>query len=113
MRILFMGTPDIAATCLGALLDGGFDVVGAVSQPDRPVGRGMVLTPPPVKVRAEAAGIPVYQPETLKDGALLPILEERKPDLIAVVAYGKILPEYVLHYPRHGCINVRVSLLPK
>ena len=113
MRVLFMGTPDIAATALGALLDGGFTVVGAVSQPDRPRGRGMTLTPPPVKVLAEEKGIPVYQPETLRDGALLPVLAECKPDVIAVVAYGKILPEYVLSYPRYGCINLHVSLLPR
>ncbi len=113
MKVLFMGTPEIAATVLSALLDGGLDVVGCVSQPDRPKGRGMVLTPPPVKVLAEARGIPVFQPESLKDGALLPVLEELSPDVIAVVAYGKILPEYILSYPRYGCVNLHVSLLPK
>ena len=114
MRVLFMGTPDIAATALSALLDdGGFDIVGAVCQPDRPRGRGMVLTPPPVKVLALSRGIPVFQPETLKDGALLPTLRSLSPDVIAVVAYGKILPEEVLNYPKHGCINLHVSLLPR
>ena len=113
LKVLFMGTPEIAEKALAALLADGFPVVGAVTQPDRPRGRGMVLTPPPVKVLAEAHGIPVYQPETLKDGALMPILEELSPDVIAVVAYGKILPSSVLSYPRYGCVNVHVSLLPK
>ncbi|MBQ9735757.1 MAG: methionyl-tRNA formyltransferase [Clostridia bacterium] len=113
MRVLFMGTPDIAATALSALLEGGFTVVGAVSQPDRPRGRGMTLTPPPVKVLAKERGIPVYQPESLRDGALLPLLDACRPDVIAVVAYGKILPEYVLNYPAYGCINLHVSLLPR
>ena len=113
MRVLFMGTPEIAATALSALLSDGFDVVGCVSQPDRPKGRGMVLTPPPVKVLAEEHGIPVYQPDTLKDEALLPVLAELAPDVIAVVAYGKILPDYVLNYPKYGCVNLHVSLLPK
>ena len=113
MRVLFMGTPDIAATVLAALLESGYTVVGAVSQPDRPRGRGMTLTPPPVKVLATEKGIPVYQPETLRDGALLPVLEACRPDVIAVVAYGKILPEYILSYPMYGCINLHVSLLPR
>ena len=113
MRVLFMGTPDIAATCLEGLLASHHEVVGAVCQPDKPRGRGMVLTPPPVKVTAEKAGLAVYQPESLKDGAFLPVLEQTRPDVIAVVAYGKILPPYILEYPKYGCINVHVSLLPK
>lgn len=113
MKVLFMGTPDIAASCLDALALGGVELVGAVCQPDRPVGRGMILTPPPVKKKAEELGIPVFQPERLKDGELLPVLEQTAPDLIIVVAYGKILPAYILHYPRYGCINLHVSLLPK
>ena len=113
MRVLFMGTPEIAATALSALLADGFDVVGCVSQPDRPKGRGMVLTPPPVKVLAMEHGIPVFQPDTLKDGSFLSVLENTSPDVIAVVAYGKILPEYVLSFPKHGCVNLHVSLLPK
>lgn len=113
MRVLFMGTPEIAAAALSALLADDFTVVGAVSQPDRPRGRGMVLTPPPVKVVAEEHGIPVYQPESLKDEALLPVLEELRPDVIAVVAYGKILPSYLLRFPKYGCVNLHVSLLPK
>ncbi len=113
MRILFMGTPDIAAKCLEKLIEGGVSVVGAVSQPDRPKGRGHKLAPTDVKIAAEKASIPVFQPEKIKSGELLPVLEELKPDLIAVVAYGKILPEYVLSYPKYGCVNMHASLLPK
>ncbi len=113
MKILFMGTPEIAASCLTALSKAGHRVCGAVCQPDKPVGRRYVLTPPPVKVAAAALGIPVFQPETLRDGALLPVLRTSAPELIAVVAYGKLLPPYVLEFPRYGCINLHVSLLPK
>lgn len=113
MRILFMGTPEFAVCSLAALVDAGHDVVGVVSQPDKPKGRKMVLTPPPVKVFAEEKGIPVFQPKSLKDGALLPVLEVLSPELIVVVAYGKLLPDYVLSFPKHGCVNVHASLLPK
>ena len=113
MRILFMGTPDIAAACLNALIEAGMNVVGAVSQPDKPKGRGHKLMPTEVKEAAMSANIPVFQPETLKNGELMPILEDLKPDIIAVVAYGKILPKYIIDYPKHGCINVHASLLPK
>ncbi len=113
MRILFMGTPDIAATCLCRLVDDGHDVIAAVSQPDKPKGRKYILTPPPVKVAALERGIPVYQPEKMKDGEFEALLSELDPELIAVVAYGKILPKFALDYPRYGCINVHASLLPK
>ena len=113
MRILFMGTPDIARDCLAALCDAGRDVVAVVTQPDKPKGRGYVLTPPPVKVYATEKNIPVYQPATLRDEAFAELLAEIDPDLIAVVAYGKILPKNVLDYPKFGCINVHASLLPK
>lgn len=113
MKILFMGTPDIAAECLEALINAGMDVAGAVSQPDRPKGRGHKTAPTEVKAAAEKYGIPVFQPEKLKNGELMPVLEELKPDIIAVVAYGKILPEYIINYPEYGCINVHASLLPK
>lgn len=113
MRILFMGTPDIAATCLEALIKADLTVVGAVSQPDKPKGRGHKLMPTDVKLMAEEYGIPVFQPERLKEGQLQPVLDELKPDIIAVVAYGKILPKYVLDFPKHGCVNMHVSLLPK
>lgn len=113
MRILFMGTPDFAAASLNAMVNAGFDVVGAVSQPDKPKGRGHKMIPTDVKVAAEAANIPVYQPETLKNGELKPVLDELKPDVIVVAAYGKILPPYVIEYPKYGCLNVHASLLPK
>ena len=113
MRILFMGTPDFAVPSLRALADSGEEIVGVVTQPDKPKGRGYVLTPPPTKVLAEAHGIPVYQPVTLKDGAFEEVLRTLAPDLVAVVAYGKILPKYLLDYPRYGCINLHASLLPK
>ncbi len=113
MNVLFMGTPDFAVPCLKALLDNKYNVSGVVTQPDKPKGRGHKLAPPPVKECAMENNIPVYQPESLRDKALLPVLEDLKPDVIIVVAYGKILPEYILNFPKHGCINVHASLLPK
>ena len=112
MRILFMGTPDIAAACLRHLLDEGREVVGVVCQPDKPKGRGNKMLPPPTKELALERGIPVFQPFTLKDGAFENELKELNPDVIIVVAYGKILPSYVLNFPRYGCMNLHVSLLP-
>lgn len=113
MKILFMGTPDFAVPCLDILVSNGFDVCGAVTQPDKPKGRGHKLTPPPVKEYAISKNIPVYQPQTLKDGEFEKVLDELKPQLIAVVAYGKILPEYILGFPEYGCVNVHGSVLPK
>lgn len=113
MKILFMGTPDFAAVSLQALIDEGLDVVGVISQPDKPKGRGHKLQPTDVKVTAQSAGLNVYQPETLKNNAIADLFDELKPDLIAVAAYGKLLPEYVLNYPKYGCVNVHASLLPK
>ncbi len=113
MRILFMGTPDIAATCLAELIKDKKDVIAVVSQPDKPKGRGYTLTPPPVKVLAEENGIAVYQPSTLRGEEFAELLRELNPELIAVVAYGKILPKNVIDYPKYGCINVHASLLPK
>lgn len=113
MRVLFMGTPDIAASCLSALAASHHKLCGVVTSPDKPRGRKYVMTPPPVKVRAEELSLPVYQPERLRDGELLPVLTACEPDVIVVVAYGKILPKYVLEYPRYGCLNLHVSLLPK
>ena len=112
MRIVFMGTPDFARVSLQSLVEAGLRPVAVVTQPDKPRGRGYTLTPPPVKVYAEEQGIPVHQPETLRGGAFDPTLSELAPDLIVVVAYGKILPLSVLNAPRHGCINVHGSLLP-
>lgn len=113
MRVLFMGTPEIAASCLSALAASHHELVGVVTSPDKPKGRKYVMTPPPVKVTAESLSLPVYQPERLRDEALLPVLTELAPDVIVVVAYGKILPKYILDYPRYGCLNLHVSLLPK
>ena len=106
MRILYMGTPEFAVTPLVALHEAGHEIVGVFTQPDRPKGRGMKLLAPPVKETALELGFPVHQPETLRGYAVRPLLEELKPDLIAVAAYGKILPPYVLKSARYGCINV-------
>ena len=113
MRILFMGTPDFAAAALKALTNAGQNVVGVVSQPDKPKGRGHKTVPTEVKAAALDAGLGVYQPETLKDNALMPVLDELKPDVIVVAAYGKILPPYIINYPKYGCVNIHASLLPK
>ncbi len=113
MRILFMGTPQIAATSLAALIEAGQKIVGVVTREDKPRGRKMVLTPPPVKVLAEKHGLAVYQPKTLREDAVYETLKAMQPDLIVVVAYGCILPQRVLAIPTHGAINVHVSLLPK
>lgn len=113
MRIMFMGTPEIAALCLDRLVADGHSVVACVTGEDKPRGRGKVMTPTPVKLAALEHGIPVYTPKTLRDEAFLEILREVNPELIAVVAYGKILPASVLNYPKFGCINAHVSLLPK
>ncbi len=113
MKILFMGTPDFAERSLSALIDDGFDIAAVITQPDKPKGRGYVMTPPPVKVRALEAGLPVYQPNTLRDEAFAALLAEIDPDVIIVVAYGKILPVNVLDYPKFGCINLHGSLLPE
>lgn len=112
MRIVFMGTPDFALFSLKALVEAGENVVAVVTQPDKPRGRGYVLTPPPVKVYATERGIPVYQPATLRNGAFDETLRELAPDLIVVVAFGKLLPLSVLELPPMGCINVHGSLLP-
>ncbi|MBR0302850.1 MAG: methionyl-tRNA formyltransferase [Clostridia bacterium] len=113
MKILFMGTPDFAMAILQALYESGEEIVGAVTQPDRPKGRGYKLIPPPVKVFAEEHGIPVYQPERLRDGEFSATLDELSPDMIVVAAYGKILPPYILSCPPKGCINAHASILPK
>lgn len=113
MKVLFMGTPDFAVPCLKRLIDENYEIVGVITQPDKPKGRGYTLTPPPVKVCALENGFKVFQPETLKNEALKSLLDELKPDIIIVVAYGKILPDYILNYPKFGCINIHASLLPK
>ena len=113
MRVVFMGTPDIAATCLKKILEDGFEVVGVYTQPDRPKGRGMKMVFSPVKEVALAAQIPVFQPENLRADGDVAALAQLKPDLIAVVAYGRILPQRVLDIPTCGCINIHASLLPQ
>ena len=113
MRIVFMGTPDFAAASLKQLLLDGFDVVGVFTQPDKPKGRGMELAFSPVKELALSFGLPVYQPEKMRDGTALAALNALKPDILAVVAYGRILPPDLLEVPRFGAVNVHGSLLPK
>ena len=113
MKIVFMGTPDYAVKTLEALINAGHTVAAVFAQPDKPVGRKQILTPPPVKVCAEMHGIPVFQPRTLRDGEAEKIIRNIAPDVIAVVAYGKILPTEILTLPRYGCINGHASLLPK
>ncbi len=113
MRIAFMGTPDFSVPCLRALAESKHEVVGVFCQPDKPVGRKQVLTPPPVKEEALLHGFRVFQPATLKNGAGVALLREILPDLVIVVAYGKILPPDFLAFPAHGCVNVHASLLPR
>ena len=113
MKIVFMGTPEFAESSLAALLSSRHQVIGVFTQPDKPKGRGYKLVPPPVKELAMAHSIPVYQPQKMRDGEALSILQELQPDLIAVVAFGKILPKEILELPKYGCINVHGSLLPK
>ena len=113
LSILFMGTPDFAEASLRALCEAGEKVIGVVTGEDKRTGRGMKLTYSEVKSYALSRSLPIYQPATLKDGAIAPLLNELHPDVIVVVAYGKILPEYVLSAPKYGCINIHGSLLPR
>ena len=115
MNIVFMGTPDFAVPTLKALVDAGHDVRAVFTQPDKPKGRGMKLTPPPVKEFALTCGIDVYQPQSLKreTETVTPLIRSFEPDCIVVVAYGKLLPPEVLAIPKYGCVNVHGSLLPK
>ncbi len=113
MRLIFMGTSEIAETALVELLRRGLDVAGAYTRPDKPVGRKQVLTPPPVKLRALENGIPVFQPASLRTPEAAGTLAALHPDLVVVVAYGLLLPPQVLAVPAHGCVNLHVSLLPQ
>lgn len=113
MRIVFMGTPEFAVASLEALLKSEDTVVGVVTQPDRPKGRGRALMPSPVKLVCQREGLPVLQPVKMKDPAFLEALKNWQPDLIAVAAFGRILPLAILNLPSKGCINVHASLLPK
>lgn len=113
MRILFMGTPDIAVGCLQKIIDEKHDIIGVVTQPDKPVGRGKKMGMPPVKELALKYDLPVYQPIKARDEEFVKILKDLNPDLIVVVAFGQILPKSILDIPKFGCVNVHVSLLPK
>ena len=113
MRVVFMGTPDIAATCLKKIIADGFEVVGVYTQPDRPKGRGMKMVFPPVKEVAIAHNIPVFQPENFREDADVQTLADLKPDVCAVVAYGRILPQRVLDIATLGNVNIHASLLPQ
>ena len=113
MRVVFMGTPDFAAASLQKLIDANYDIVGVFTQPDKPQGRGMAMRCCPVKELAVSHGLPVYQPERMRDGEAAALLRSLRPDVIAVVAYGKLLPAEILSIPPLGCVNVHGSLLPK
>ncbi|MDD3261461.1 MAG: methionyl-tRNA formyltransferase [Oscillospiraceae bacterium] len=112
MRVVFMGTPDFAVPCLQALLDAGHTVCGVYTQPDKPKGRKFTLTPPPVKVLAQKAGLSVFQPVSLRTADETEKLRCLQPEVVVVVAYGKLLPKEILAVPPKGCINVHASLLP-
>ena len=113
MRIVFMGTPDFASASLQKLIDEQFDVVGVFTQPDKPRGRGMEMSFSPVKQTALANGLPVFQPEKMRDGTALSQIKSLSPDILVVVAYGKLLPDDILAVPKYGAVNVHGSLLPK
>ncbi|MBB5172131.1 methionyl-tRNA formyltransferase [Texcoconibacillus texcoconensis] len=113
MKIVFMGTPDFASPVLRSLINEGYDVCAVVTQPDRPKGRKKTLTPPPVKEEAEKVGIPVLQPEKIKQQEAYEQVLAYEPDLIVTAAFGQILPTEILTSPKYGCINVHASLLPR
>ena len=113
MNILFMGTPEFAIPSLKALVDKGYNVVGAVTQPDKPKGRGRKSIAPPVKMCALELGIPVYQPDRVRSENFLDIFRKISPDMVILVAFGQILPEEIIRFPRLGCLNVHPSRLPK
>ncbi len=113
MRVVFMGTPDIAATCFKRIIADGFEIVGCYTQPDRPKGRGMKMVYSPVKEVAIANNIPVFQPENFRSEETIEEFRALKPDICAVVAYGRILPQKILDIPTCGCINIHASLLPQ
>ena len=113
MRVVFMGTPDIAATCFKRIIADGFEIVGCYTQPDRPKGRGMKMVYSPVKEVAIANNIPVFQPVNFKDAETIEQFRALKPDICAVVAYGRMLPQAILDTPACGCVNIHASLLPQ
>ena len=113
MRVVFMGTPDFAAASLKKLIDEKYDIAAVFTQPDKPRDRGMKLSYSPVKALALENGIPVYQPVKLRDGTATELIKSLEPDILVVVAYGRILPDDMLEVPKYGAINVHASLLPK
>jgi len=113
MKVIFAGTPDFSIAALQALLDSKHEVIAVYTQPDRPAGRGRKLTASPVKVLAEAHQLPIYQPESLRDTEAQAQLAQLNADVMVVVAYGLILPQAVLDMPKHGCLNIHASLLPR
>lgn len=113
MNLVFMGTPDFSVPTLKALYESEHNVLGVFTQPDKAVGRKQIITPSAVKVYANEVGLPVFQPETLRGGEALEIIKKLNPDIIIVVAYGKILPEEILNFPKYGCVNGHASLLPR
>ena len=113
MRIVFMGTPEFAVPSLRALLDNGYEVVGAITQPDRPAGRGHKLTPCPVKLLAQERGVPVYQFERIKAQEGVDCLRALRPELVVTAAFGQLLSREILEIPQYGTVNVHASLLPK
>lgn len=113
MRVVFMGTPDFAAASLKKLIEEDFDIAGVFTQPDKPKGRGMEMAFSPVKEVAIAHNLPIFQPEKMRDGTVLGIVKELNPDILVVVAYGRILPDDILAVPKYGAVNVHGSLLPK
>ena len=113
MKIVFMGTPDFAVATLESLVKGGHEVIAAVTQPDKPKGRGKAVQLTPVKEKALEYEIPVYQPVKARDPEFIALLKEMNPDVIVVVAFGQLLPKAILDIPKYGCVNVHASLLPK
>lgn len=113
MRIVYMGTPDFAVNPLHALAEAGYEVVGVVTQPDKPKGRGKTMLPTPVKEEAMKHGFPVFQPVKVRDPEFQEVLEGLEPDIIVVAAFGQIIPKSILELPKYGCINIHASLLPK
>lgn len=113
MNIIFMGTPEFAVPTLRALIESDHNIVGVFTQPDKAVGRKQIMTPPPVKVCAEENGIPVFQPNSLKTPEAEELIKSLSPDIMVVVAYGKILPLSILNIPKYGCINGHASILPR
>ncbi|MCF0134515.1 MAG: methionyl-tRNA formyltransferase [Blautia sp.] len=113
MKVVYMGTPDFAVLPLRELVNAGYEVTGVVTQPDKPKGRGKALMPTPVKEEALKYGLPVYQPDKVKDPAFFEVLKGLEPDIIVVAAFGQIIPKTILDLPEFGCINIHASLLPK